>query len=662
MIRRSIQAWWLVLVLLCAVFAAYGVQGNESVYPLGTSFASYVDFSSSPRSKDRLVELLSQTAKNTPSGSFLLTKADPNDVADGLNVYWFGAMPRSASTVRWFKNGRHASIMSARDLGLSNLSGSYSFYSQQDASIFAADAKNAGAAVETRGRRTVFTNVGDAINGNVGVVFLLLSLLFLSSALFWTWAGSKNASRSIRLLHGKSKSSLYVDDIESLVRMSCPWALGAATAGGCVVSVVHGFRSVTTFLGTYATLLACLVGAVLVLSFAFLAVFTPSVRGISARRDGLSAIRRGNNALKLLCVFMALLSLPLSMDSAQQAVKENNDADAWRQARSAVTFDVQPAYQQEQYVTNFQRLFARAEHDGILALSYSVGSMLVRTSGPSAPSQQQVDAQLAPFDDVIITTPSFLNLLHVNRAQMHAIGAKKLPSVLGRALSDYREVWFNEDAGTDPYRMYTWSGDSSFPVLLHSPQPGSLATTHHPLILVVDAPSRTMSVSGFLIPCLTSGNMLFTEVDTARKDISASGLDRIIYSASTVADAALYESQQLRNAALVDITAAVFCILTGLFCSWQSARIWAFENRRRIFIRHTSGLSYWSIARRRLFVQTAYEIAAAMVAAAICVALFMMIGQISVTIVAALALVLFGWVALLVSTRTAFSQATYRQE
>lgn len=100
MIRRSVQAWWLALVLLSALFAAYCVQENESVYPLGTSSASYADFSSSPLSKDRLIELLSRTAKKTSSGSFLLTKADPNDAANGLDIYWFGSSPKSAETVR----------------------------------------------------------------------------------------------------------------------------------------------------------------------------------------------------------------------------------------------------------------------------------------------------------------------------------------------------------------------------------------------------------------------------------------------------------------------------------------------------------------------------------------------------------------------------------
>lgn len=662
MIRRSVQAWWLALVLLSALFAAYCVQENESVYPLGTSSASYADFSSSPLSKDRLIELLSRTAKKTSSGSFLLTKADPNDAANGLDIYWFGSSPKSAETVRWFKNGRHASISSIRDIGLLNLSGSYSFTNQQDAATFAADAEKAGATVQSRGRRTAFTNIGDAVNGNVGVIFLLLSLLFLSSALFWTWAGSKDESRSIRLLHGKSKPSLYMDDLGSLAHMSYPWAVGAAAAGTGIMLALHGLRSTTTFLITYATLLICLVAAACTLSVAFLMVFIPSVKRISARRDGLSVIRHGNNALKLLCIFMALLSLPLSLNSAQEALKEKNDADAWQQARSAVTFDVQPAYQQERYVGNFQRLFTQAEHDGILAISYSVGSMLVRTSGSSAPSQRQIDAQLAPFDDVIITTPTFLKLLHVDRAHMSSIERKKLPSGLQQALSDYQGVWFNEHAGTDPYQMYTWSGGSSFPALLHSPQPGSLATARHPLILVVNEPSRTMNVSGFLIPCLTSGNMLFTDVNTAQKDISASGLDHIIYSASTVADAALYESQQLRDAAFVDIAAAVFCILTGIFCSWQSARIWAFENRKRIFVRHTSGLSHWRIARRRLLVQNAFEMVVAVAAVAVCSALFMMPSQIPVIIVTALAFILFESGALLTSTRIAFSQVTLRQE
>lgn len=607
-----------------------------------------------------MAKTLTRAASATPGGSFLLTKASTDDVTNGLDIFWFGKRPAATDGTGWFKNDRHADIRSADDLGLSNLSGSYSFADEQTASAFEHVARELGASVESRGKRTVLADIGVAIHGNVGAVFLLLSLLFLSFALFWTWAGSLDRSRSIRLMYGESRPVLQRDDLESLARISWPPALVGIVMAAGVMLGLHRFHAVGAFLLTYAALAAVLIVAAFFSAFVFLMAFTPSVGRIAARADGSMRVRLGNNAVKLLCLVMAFLSLPLSLNAAQQALKEKSDADVWQQARQAVTFDVQPAYQQERYVRNFQTLFIQTDNEGIMGLSYSVGSMLVRTTGPPAPSQAQIDAQLAPFDDVIMTNLTFLDLLHVDRTALKRIDEGSLPTGLKSALQDYKGVWFNDRAGEASYTLYTWSGDSSFPALLHAPEPGSLAVSNRPLIFVVDSPSKTLSATGFLIPGLTSGNMLFTDLNKAQEAIRANGLGGIAYSASTVPDAALYASQQLRDDAIVDVAAAIFAMLTGLFCALQSARLWALEQRTRIFIRCAAGASYWQILQGGFLLQTCIEMAIAGGAAAVCALFFMMPAQAWVPIGIAIVFIVFEWFASLASARIVFRRFVQR--
>lgn len=666
MAKRAVQIWWILFSALCVVFAGFCVEANEQIYPWGTQVASYADFSQTGEKKEDIAANLATAARNTSSGYFLLTKTDPDDAANGLVIIWFGDEPETAiqdaSQTEWFRNGRHAAVQSWQDPGLSNLSGSYSFADDQAAAAFTQAASELNATVEPRGRRTPIAGVTEAAANNVGVVFLAASLVSLTFVVLWTWAGSRRTLNSVQTMRGDSPAVLVRGAFVSMVHQSAVPLAASSLVSFAVVSTMHRWHSWTGLAATCAAIIAMLIVVVSLLTVVFSRFFIPQIREIASRKDLSTRIRRGNGVFSWLCIFLALLSVPLSVSAFVESDDMRRDAAVWLNARNAVTFDIQPSFDDGTHDEAFARFFERAQDDGIMALSYSVGSMMVSSDG-TPPTDEQIAQQLQPYDDVIITNPTFLELLKVDTASMTPVDATTLPSEVSDSLTSYDGLWFRQhDGNTTPYKLYTWQSSQAFPALLHSPNPGDIKTVHHPLLLVFDDAAHGLSTVNFLEAALTSGNIMFTDFSTARNLIDEEGLDGVFYSASTVSDAAIDAVQRKRNEMATDIASVICALCTTLYCVCESARIWSRQHMREIFVRHTSGVAYPRIVARHFVPRAIVQSAITAGVAVLCSEALAMTDGISLMIAISCALLAIEWCACIGYAKDAFRSVTLRRD
>ncbi|OZG49351.1 hypothetical protein [Pseudoscardovia suis] len=668
MAKRAVQAWWLLFCALCVVFAGFCVDSNEQIYPWGTQVASYADFSQTTLRKEDVAAHLASAAQNTPSGYFLLTKTDPGDAANGLSITWFGNEPEEAENTafqsnqpEWFHNGRHATVRSWQDLGLSNLSGSYSFADEQTAAAFAQATGELNATVQPRGRRSPIAGVTEAVANNVGVLFLAASLVSLTFVVVWTWAGSRRNLNSVRIVNGDSPTVLVRASFVSMIRMAAIPAAISTIASFIIVSASHSWHAWAEFATTSVAIIAALIIIAAVLTLLFSLAFIPKVREIASRKDLSTRIRRGDGAFSWLCVFLALLSIPLSASAYAESGDILKDAEVWLNAQDAVTFDIQPSYNDGTHDKAFAKFFERAQDDNIMALSYSVGSMMVSSEG-APPTDEQIIQQLQPFEDVIITNSTFLDLLKVNTASMSPIDADSLPKGIQDSLNDYDGLWFmHPDGDATPYKLYTWQGSQAFPALLHSPNPGDIKTVHHPLLLVFDDAAHGLSTVNFLEAALTSGNIVFTDLPSAEKIIDEEGLDGVFYSASTVSDAAIDAAKRKRNEMTVDIASAICALCTALYCIGESARIWSWQHMREIFLRHTSGVAYPRICARHFIPRIIIQLVITLAVMTLCTKVFAQTQGIDAMIAVSCALMAIETCACMLYAKAAFRDVIMRR-
>lgn len=658
---RYLRWWWVVLVALSAVFASYAVENAETMYPLGSTYAVYADLSSSTLSKQQVVKDLSAQASRTSSGEFLLTKANFEDGVNGLDVYRFSGRPAGRSAMVWFKNARHGRVLPASDLGLLNLSGNYSFYDGASAREFVQAISRLGGstqAVTYRSPGSVFT---DALGANRGASLLALAVLFLNVAVLWAWSAGRRRSRSVRFMYGRTTVSLQGEDLLLFCKLSLPAIAGGVLIGGCMAAY-HRFHDVVLFFTVFLSLVAVHVVFSLIVAFFFLLLFTPSVGQLAARAGKSTMVRWGNGVWKYLCLVTVLMALPLSVSSASLASQSRAAASRWGNANSAVTFSVQGNGDYHRFEGRFRRFLTTTDGDGTLALSYSVAPMMIDGTGSDArPSQSLIERQLAPYDDVIITNPTFLDLMKVNRRLMKPVDGTTLPQTVCRGLSDYQSIWFTSASASASYRLYAWRDDAVFPALDYTSNPGEMSNARHPLILLVDEPARSMNLENFLIPSMTTGNVIFTDLARARRALDVSGLTQVVYSASTVSDAALYRAQLLEGNAAAGIMAAILAILAGMFCAVQSSWIWAVEHRSFIFIRHTDGTAYASMLSRRLLLHTLLETGLTGIAYVALHYGLLLPGQAPVAVAVGMLFIALEWVSAFISCRRVFNSSVQRQ-
>lgn len=189
-----------------------------------------------------------------------------------------------------------------------------------------------------------------------------------------------------------------------------------------------------------------------------------------------------------------------------------------------------------------------------------------------------------------------------------------------------------------------------------------MSDTRHLLILLVDKPTQVMNLQNFLIPSMTSENIIFTDLARTQRELDVNGLSSVVSSASTVSDVALYWAQVRDGTAVTAIIAAVLCIIASVPCAIQSFWIWTVEHRPSAFIRHTAGGTYARVLlSRRLHLHTFLEVTLTGIA---CVALYYWLrlpeqGPVSVAV--GIPFIILEWVSAFMSCRRVFNSSVQRQ-
>ncbi len=346
----------------------------------------------------------------------------------------------------------------------------------------------------------------------------------------------------------------------------------------------------------------------------FSVVTMPSIRNISLRRNLSGKLLCGQIFLKLLCAVLVLVSGAIALSSFESASQQFRSAKRWegvRQVVSVKTF-ADPTISSPEVVQAFSDFFNLADEQGGLYLSCSVASALI--SGPN-PTAKDMAKQLSPYDDVIVTNRSFLNLMNVSEDDLEKIDSSHISSLLLNGLKEYDGIWLNEQAGVALEDcLYEWRGAGLFPALDYGAQSGMFSTAHNPLIIMVDSVSEDLNVNSFAYPALSTANIVFDDAEFVNKIAEKSGLLPSINSINKVSDDAFYQYRILEQLGQTNLFYLIIVLLEVVLSSAEGAYLWAYENRRRIFIRHTSGEHYLRISSDYYAAQVALLMISCMIA------------------------------------------------
>lgn len=618
--KKLIRICSVFIAMVIVVLASLQMGRDEAKYPLDAKYSAQVSFAQSKNAKREIVDSLDEAASKN-NATFILSKADQNDSINGMKVFEFGekakGLPAEGKTLSWFAKDRYGSAYAAQNLGKYDVSGTYSFYSQEDCKTFTKKAGEMSAVfAEACAARPSSFVLGAFERDEAGVACFvtLLAVLFLSLVLLWTWTSGRGRSQSIRLMNGFSVSKISRQDFIDLCFVAGPFLIGGFAASFIVSAAVCKCASVPLlfklFLLSFGT---CAVLTLISLAFTcvFDAILHPRVSQLGSRKTNIRFARLGTAFMRAVCILTAVAFIPVSYAMYVDAQYQADSASLWRNAKKALAVKIGTPEEDTDWVKahkqEFEKFFKLAGRNNSMHVSALVSSALCHNAPAdggdfSAQFEKETGGR---FDGFVITDRGFLDLLHVDDSYLVKEETQELSSQLAENIKGYEELWRADDSDFSfTNNVYSWNSDGKidFPALeCMGDSPGSVVNVKKPLILLVDNVS-SLNAMHILTSFMTTSNVMFADEDVLEDALNESGIFALVLSKSTVADSALTRAKELEMLSRSFAVSVGIMLLVVALCIVQTAKIWAIERKRKIFVLRTAGKSWAEIQKWRFAV------------------------------------------------------------
>ncbi|WPF66803.1 MULTISPECIES: hypothetical protein [unclassified Corynebacterium] len=595
MIRWIIRAAALVLSLVCGVLALQSFIFQQEQQPFGTTTALTLRINESTRPKEEVAASLHRMAEEHSVSLLRETSQEDPEGGTAHDIFYFGARPPAAAvaldgdSIQWFSQQSHGSLHPHTELGTTPLSGRYVLSPSPEArAALDAWAPEHQASIEwerpTSPLRLVYAYLIHNGAGNAA----LATLLALTAALS-AWLLGRERGRSLRLLGGVPSQRIHREDALSIAALLAPGFLVGGLACLCWVIAAHGAEQLPLVWGRVLLVQAAAFAAALLVFVLLSVVGRPSVAALAERRIP-QGFRRMGLVLHGAALVVALLVVPSTATLALHAHRLAQDHALWEAMKGTVRVsfsDSTALMDSPEGARNVAAALQELSDSGHLRTSLILDSSI-------AYSREEMDG----FQHIIITDEAWLRAFGIS---LHDLTEVSLP----QAAPTFARGWLGKDQqlsllsrdGTDEAGLrYYLNGSTPVPAMEAGVAlGGNTVQATDSLLVVTDSPLSAFSVPGFLLPSLSSGNIVSTEEGALREALTRHGLGPYVYSVDSIAQLSLDQARKFQEESrMYFLTIAL--ILAAIFLSGaQNAALWATRNARRITTHHLAGHPYRSM-------------------------------------------------------------------
>lgn len=550
--------------------------------------------------KQELIEELNRIADKYDA---LLVKivSGREDYENEKDVIWFGANKPEISnpTVReqkieWLKPGLYGSMIHSTEMGNRPLYGTYEIKRNEEfKQSLTTWAENNGINISWYQKTsTIKVVLGFLIYAGTGSALITAVLLLFVSITVWFAAHSK--ARAIRLLNGINKKKMHLEDAIYIASISAQGVLAALVAFLIYTAVVRRINLISVFLLADITAVTALIIVSAIYSYAISIVVKPTASHIAKREIPLKKIRYLGRLAECASVILALLIVPTTLTTATALYQLSADHALWKTMSNTVRISLNDVDSlAEEKVQSF--LETMEENDN-LCMSFVIDKAILLS-----------DEELSGYDHIIIVNKTWANSFGVGiesdapGGKLTKISFNKLSAPL-RNFLDAQMPILTKDGQTQPsgVEFYKFEGKTFLALSPNVGYGGSTIQSKNPLVILVDDPVISFAVKPFLIPLLSSGNIVFPNEDVLRREISDPDISEKISSIDAIADVALEQALKFKEEATYYIFACTLILIAAVVTVSMNAQLWAENNKKRIFTLHTAGKRYIEIMKQPL--------------------------------------------------------------
>lgn len=294
-----------------------------------------------------------------------------------------------------------------------------------------------------------------------------------------------------------------------------------------------------------------------------------------------------------------------------------------------------------------------AQKQGIVLTSYVLDSSITLSK-----------QELGGFDHIVITDQAWLDMTTSSDSPSHATLQPYDPATMPAPMKQFLDgqLPLLLAPGVTP-RYFTVASGKMLALPPNVGLSSASVQTNNSLIIVIDDAASAFK-SGFTLPALSSGNIVFTDVHKLKTLLSGTLLGRYVIGTEEIADLALGQSQKFASEASYYLAACVMLLIAIGFGAGQRAMLWSSQNRRRIFAAHTYGIRYPKIFQPQMSGE--FVLIGVALAAGMGLSLFMQRSDIGYLVGSAVAIALIYIITARFvfygSTRRAFASVVHRSE
>lgn len=600
------------------------MQAIQYDYPLGTDDSFELLVSESTVPKDQLIDGLIQ-AVDERGGCLVKPSTSAGAYGSRRDLIYFSSIQPSSSSpvigsdgsISWLTPGMGGKLLSARTMGDSPLAGTYMLKSDQSLHE-ALDqwANENGVTIIWYGQKPLRDEVlSIVVSGGMIIPWLSTQLLVLTLAM--TWIILRLHTRAIQLLGGITSAQIHRETLGILARLLAIGGTLGIALSGILVTVVLGPANVLLVLPPTAILCLLSFACLLVLIYLLSVIVGTGMESLRLRRPVVGKILPLCRTISAVALILSMQTIPPAISLAQRAWKSYTQSSIARCFGDtiAVSLNNFDYLDTEEGAQEAQRVMHDLSQKGCIVTSLVIDSEIEISNDVRG-----------GYSQFVIVDPSYLHLIGITlptesgESVLTEVSFDSLPSATKDFLQGVLSVWMEgEMTFKETFSFYEYHGDGLIALGQNASYNSAFTTCKNPLVIVMNVPVDKMSMTGFVMPLISTGNIMFTDPESTKEAFAASPVYPYIASFDRVADVTLTTGQDLLANALLYLAITSISLLSICACALQCASSWAIAHEEEVFLAHTAGIGYRSIYAPRMRSDLAFSIMPLVIGAGICI-------------------------------------------
>lgn len=388
------------------------------------------------------------------------------------------------------------------------------------------------------------------------------SALAMTTVLVLFWLSFKARSRALRVMAGVPAWRIQYDDAVGLLMPMLAVALFVDAVAALGVSVCRGVVFIPYLLRVillFETLVfACLLAFAIMVS----AICWPSARMIVNRRPMPHGLLRTSMLVKAVVFFTVIVAISPSVGAFREASDSAREQSVWKRLRNQASVSVAFGSDRPDLDRKTASLVLAMAHDGKAALSYAFDD---GSQNGSPTSDTRVTG---------IVTRSWLDLVGIDLDAAKGVRPVGVDQFNGQArqVIDQFAIWAKDDtqAGRLQAESHCYLADGVTVPMLKGGSDEMLFPEHATLIVVPNLDG--FSDSGFLVPALSSRNIVLSGLSDTRRQADKAGLGTEV-SVRYVAEEQILRSQFSAYYAWMQAAAIILLLAAFAIVAFVSAEV-----------------------------------------------------------------------------------------